>query len=72
MSHTVQVVSIEDVTIRLGDIVFHEKEVRGAEVGFGFLDCRPRMSAGPLDRKLEGRWVDGMQGTHTRQSYLLC
>lgn len=51
MSHTVHVVSIEDVTIRLGDIVFHEKEVRGAEVGLGFLDYRPRMSVVPLNKR---------------------
>jgi hypothetical protein len=38
-SQTVQVVSIEDVTTRLGLTVFHEKDVRGAVVGFGFLDC---------------------------------
>lgn len=37
MSHTVHVVSIDEVTIRLGDMVFHEKEVSGADVGFGFL-----------------------------------
>ena len=37
-SQTVHVVSIEDVTIRLGLTVFHEKDVRGAVVGFGFLD----------------------------------
>jgi hypothetical protein len=38
ISQTVHVVSIEDVTIRLGLTVFHEKDVRGAVVGFGFLD----------------------------------
>ena len=32
MFHTVHVVSIEDVTMRLGDFSFHEKLVRGAPV----------------------------------------
>ena len=30
--HTVHVVSMEDVTTRLGDFSFHEKDVRGAPV----------------------------------------
>lgn len=37
ISHTVHVVSIDEVTMRFGDIVFHENEVSGADVGFGFL-----------------------------------
>jgi hypothetical protein len=32
MFHTVQVVSIDDVTTRLGDFSFHEKFVKGAPV----------------------------------------
>lgn len=37
MSQTVHVVSIEDVTIREGEMVFQAKDVRGGVVGFGFL-----------------------------------
>lgn len=39
MSHTVHVVSIEEVTTSAGLIAFQEKLVSGAVVGFGFLDC---------------------------------
>jgi hypothetical protein len=38
MSQTVQVVSIEEVTIRDGLMIFQEKLVNGALVGFGFLE----------------------------------
>ena len=36
MSQTVHVVSMEDVTTRDGEMVFHEKLVSGADVGVGF------------------------------------
>jgi hypothetical protein len=40
MFHTVQVVSIDDVTTRLGDFSFQEKFVKGAPVEwFWTLDC---------------------------------
>lgn len=35
----VQVVSMDEVTIRFGDGVFHEKEVNGAGGEVVFLDC---------------------------------
>lgn len=38
MSQTVQVVSIEEVTMRFGERVFQENEVNGADVGLGFFD----------------------------------
>jgi hypothetical protein len=49
-SQTVQVVSIEEVTMRAGDMAFQEKEVSGAgETEGGDLDCyhvfRERSSA---------------------------
>jgi hypothetical protein len=37
ISQTVQVVSIDEVTIKDGDIVFQANEVRGGVEGFGFL-----------------------------------
>jgi hypothetical protein len=43
ISQTVHVVSIEEVTMSEGLITFHEKLVRGALVGLGFLDYEARI-----------------------------
>jgi hypothetical protein len=37
MSQTVHVVSMEEVTIKEGEMVFQANDVRGGVVGFGFL-----------------------------------
>lgn len=37
ISQTVQVVSMDEVTIREGEMVFQAKDVKGGVEGFGFL-----------------------------------
>ena len=61
MSHIVQVVSILDVIIRLGETVFQSRDVRGAVCSGDFeLDKRARgvSLAGACWLELEGRLIE--------------